>query len=69
MSTKAQQILDPQSDWNQTPNEEPVFVLRALNWKAALIVAAMAKDSRTSQEMMDVALAMRKYHTETDIPF
>lgn len=29
MSTKAENILDPNSCWNRAENDEPVFVLRA----------------------------------------
>ncbi len=71
MSTKAQQILDRFSDWNQTPNDEPVFVLRAINWKAALIVVALCNDNPncTKEELLQVALDMKRYSNENDIPF
>lgn len=70
MSTKGAQIINPQSDWNQAPNEEPVFVLRAVNWKAALILIALTKsNNRTSDELLATAMAMKKYHDDNDIPF
>ncbi len=68
--TKQQQVLNPHSDWNQAANDEPVFVIRANNWKAALIVAALAKDDNGSAKaLIDTALAMREYHLDNDIPF
>jgi len=70
MSTKAQQVLDPQSDWNQAGNDEPVFVLRANNWRAALLLIAVTKgDNRTVDDLLETALAMRKWHIENDIPY
>lgn len=68
--TKQEQILDPHSDWNQATNDEPVFVIRANNWKAAMIVACMIKeDNATSIAMFETAAAMRAYHLDNDIPF
>jgi hypothetical protein len=70
MSTKAQQILNPQSDWNQADNNEPIFVLRAINWKAALIIAVLNKDpNRTAEQLIAAALEMKEFLNETDIPF
>lgn len=68
--TKAQQILNPQSDWNQAHNDEPVFVIRATNWKAAMVVVALAtKDNATSDALLETAIAMRSYSRDNDIPF
>lgn len=70
--SKKEQMLDPKSDWNQAPMGEPVFVLRALNWKAALVVIGLiAKDdgNRTVEDLPETALAMRDYNIENDIPF
>lgn len=68
--TKQQQILDPHSDWNQAANDEPVFVIRAVNWKAAILVASLVKDDNGSSiALFESALAMREYHIDNDIPF
>lgn len=72
MSTKVEQVLGKTSDWNQAKNDEPVFVIRALNWKAALLVASLANlnnSNRTVDDLVAVALAMREYHEDNDIPF
>jgi hypothetical protein len=71
MTIKAQEILNPHSDWNQAANDEPVFVLRAINWKAALIVVALCNDnpSWTKEQLLQVALDMKRYSNENDIPF
>lgn len=72
MSTKVQQILDPWSTWNQAHNNEPVFVVKAEDWRFILLFAALTTDKggRTSpQQLIDQALAMKKWHDENDIPF
>lgn len=70
MSTKNAQILNPHSDWNQASNDEPVFVLRAVNWKAALVIAVLNKDpNRTADELIAAALEMKTYSDDNDIPF
>jgi hypothetical protein len=68
--TKAQQILDPHSDWNQTPNDEPIYILRAVNWKPVLVLAALVKgDNRAVDAMLETAMKMRDYDRDNDIPF
>lgn len=68
--TKAQQILNPHSDWNQAQNDEPVYVIRASNWKAAMIIAILAKNEQAGDIVVQVAMAMRSYHKANDeIPF
>lgn len=68
--TKAQQILNRHSDWNQTPNDEPVFVIRAVNWKAVLALAGMVKgDNACLDAMIETAIAIRDYTRDNDIPF
>jgi len=70
MSTKAQQVLNPHSDWNQAGNDEPVFVLRARNWKAALVLVAITKtEGHTTDELLKAALAMREWSRDNEIPF
>lgn len=68
--TKNQQILDPKSDWNLAKPDEPVFVIRANNWRAALMIACLVRESKNVVESgyMDTALAMRAYNAD-DIPF
>lgn len=68
--TKAQQILNPHSDWNQAQNDEPVFVIRASNWKAALQIAILVQNPQASKIVLESAMAMRAYHLANDeIPF
>lgn len=69
MSTKVQQILDPHSDWNQAPNDEPVFVLRANNWRAAMYLALIVEGEKARQIAFDAALELKNYHEDNDIPF
>ena len=70
MSTKAQQITQINSDWNQADINEPVFVLRARNWKVALIVVALVKDDKhTIDDLIKSALEMKAWSDENEIPF
>lgn len=69
MPTKVQQILNPKSDWNQAPNEEPVFVVRANNWRAAMFLALIVDGKDARKFAFDAALELKKYHDENDIPF
>jgi hypothetical protein len=70
MSTKAKQITQLNSDWNQADINEPVFVLRARNWKVALIIVALVKDNnRTTEDLLQSALEMKHWADENEIPF
>ena len=70
MPTKQEMILDPQSDWNQAKNDEPLFVLRAVNWKAALMIISMLeRENSTSEDLLETALDMRSHVRDNDIPF
>jgi hypothetical protein len=72
MTTKAQQILDLHSAWNQAPNDEPVFVIRCDDWRYVMFLALNSKDkggNRCMQALFKQALEMKKYHDENDIPF
>jgi hypothetical protein len=65
--TKNEQILDPRSDWNQAADDEPVFIIRANNWKAALLVAMLIPgDAAEKVGLTDSALDMREYHESAD---
>ena len=66
MSTKAQQILDPHSAWNQAPNDEPVFVLRASQWREVFFMAVRGPFDRT---LHDAAMKMKEFSDDNDIPF
>jgi len=72
MSTKVEQVLNPYSAWNAAPNAEPVFVLRADDWRFMLLFAALSADKGgrlTPTELMKHAVEMKKYSDENDIPF
>jgi len=72
MTTKVQQVLDPWSVWNQAPNDEPLFILKAEEWRYVMLLALNSKDKggrMSMQELYDKAVAMKKYHDENDIPF
>lgn len=66
MTTKAQQITQVNSDWNQAPNDEPVLVLRASQWQEVLFMAVRGKFNK---ELHEKAQQMREYHLDNDIPF
>lgn len=68
--TKNDQILNPKSDWNQAHTDEPVFVIRANNWKAAMALAViLVRNNAEETGLIDAVLAMREYHKNSDIPF
>jgi hypothetical protein len=72
MSTKVQQVLNPFSPWNAAPNAEPVFVIRAEDWRYIMLLALNSKDKgghMCMQSLFDQALEMKKYHDDNDIPF
>jgi hypothetical protein len=69
MTTKAQMILDQQSDWNQAPNDEPIFVVRANNWRAVIFLAALVKNDAATAMCLNHAEHMKQYNDENDIPF
>lgn len=72
MSTKVQQILDPYSLWNTLPNDEPVFVLRAEDWRYVMLLALNSKDKGSHMSMQSLyaqAVEMKQYHDDNDIPF
>lgn len=66
--TKNEAILDPQSDWNQAHDDEPLFVVRANNWRAVIFLAALAKNSAASAMALNHAERMKAYSDEDDIP-
>lgn len=69
MYTKNEQILDPQSDWNQAANDEPVFIVRANNWRAVLFLAAIVKAAGATEMCLNHMEEMKAFHEGNDIPF
>lgn len=69
--TKNEYILDPRSDWNTCGGDEPVFVVRANNWRAIIFLAAMVKSEEATAMCLNAAEAMRAWHLDDDddIPF
>lgn len=68
--TKGEQILDQHSRWNQAPNNEPIFVLRAEDWRRVMALAIVRDGTDPMQKLLfDWATAMKEYHDENDIPF
>jgi hypothetical protein len=63
---KAQEIIDPNSAWNRTPNEEPVFVLRASDWREVFFMAVRGPFNRA---LHDYAMKMKAFSDDNDIPF
>lgn len=71
MPTKVQQILDPWSTWNQAHNTEPVFVVKAEDWRYVMLMAVNSKDKAgrmSPQQLIDYALEMKKWHDENNVP-
>jgi hypothetical protein len=72
MPTKQEQILDRWSTWNVTPNEGPVFVLRADDWRFVMLIAGFTdrQGGRTSAtQLIECALKMKEWSDANDIPF
>lgn len=68
--TKAALILDPFSPWNQAPNDEPVCVVRASEWREVLFMALRMKpNTEPYRKMYATAMRMKAYSDENDIPF
>jgi hypothetical protein len=69
--TKNEQILDPNSDWNRADNDEPIFVVRANNWRAVVFLAALIKGDDATWLCLNNAEAMKRWHLDgdDDIPF
>lgn len=72
--TKNEYILDPKSDWNNAENDEPVFVVRASNWRAVIFLAALVTNKDATGWCLNVAERMRAWDmdelpTDDDIPF
>ena len=69
--TKNEAILDPQSDWNLAADDEPVFVVRANNWRAVIFLAALAKNDAATAMCLNAAERMRAWSCDEDdkIPF
>lgn len=71
--TKNEQILDPQSDWNRAENNEPVFVVRANNWRAVIFLAALVKNDASTAMCLNHAERMKAWNDnggcDDDIPF
>lgn len=59
---KGQEILQPRSDWNNAANDEPIFIIRANNWKAAMMVAMVCKNNTAEETgFLDAVMEMREY--------
>lgn len=70
MPTKMKQILDPYSQWNMVPDNEPVVVLRAEDWRRVMELSIVRDLSDPMGKLLfDWACEMREYHIENDIPF
>lgn len=70
MPTKMEQILDPYSRWNQTPNDEPVVVLRAEEWRRVIALAIVKeRTDPMGNLLLQWGLQMKQYYDENDIPF
>ena len=69
--TKNEQILDPNSDWNKAEGDEPIFVVRANNWRAVIFLAALIKVDQGTWLCLNNAEAMKRWHCDDDddIPF
>lgn len=69
--TKNEQILDPNSDWNKAEDNEPIFVVRANNWRAVIFLAATVKSDEATWLCLNQAEAMKTWHLDgdDDIPF
>lgn len=68
--TKVEQILDPRSDWNLAEDDEPIFVIRANNWKGAMMLALLSRNDPASDMMYEIAAKMREWFKRNeDIPF
>lgn len=72
MATKQEQILDPWSAWNAAPNAEPVFVVRADDWRLVMFLAAFTlhQGGRTApSQLLESAVEMKEWSDANDIPF
>lgn len=71
--TKNEYILDPRSDWNAAEDNEPVFVVRASNWRAVIFLAALVTNKDATGWALNVAERMKAWDDATvsddDIPF
>lgn len=69
--TKNEAILDPRSDWNLAADDEPVFVVRANNWRAVIFLAALVKNDAATAMALNHAERMRAWCCDEDdkIPF
>ena len=71
--TKNEAILDPRSDWNQAEDNEPIFVVRANNWRAVIFLAALVKNDEATAMCLNHAERMKRWHdaevSDDDIPF
>lgn len=64
--TKNEAILDPKSDWNLADDNEPVFVVRANNWRAVIFLAALVTSAEGTAMCMNHAERMRSYHLDRE---
>lgn len=64
--TKNEYILDPKSDWNLAADDEPVFVVRANNWRAIIFLAALVTNNDSTGWCLNVAERMRAWYCEED---
>jgi hypothetical protein len=72
MPTKQEWILNPHSPWNAAPNNEPVMVIRADQWRYVMLLALNTKDKggwTSMPELYKQAVEMKKYFEDNDIPF
>jgi hypothetical protein len=69
--TKKEQVLEFHSDWNQAKDNEPIFVVRANNWRALIFLAALVKNDAATEMCLNVAERMKAWDADEDdkIPF
>jgi hypothetical protein len=69
--SKNEYILDPRSDWNNAADDEPIFVVRANNWRAVIFLAALLRTNEATGWCLNVAERMKAWGCDEDdkIPF
>jgi hypothetical protein len=69
--SKNEYILDPRSDWNNAADDEPIFVVRANNWRAVIFLAALLRTNEATGWCLNVAERMKAWDCDEDdkIPF
>lgn len=69
MPSKNQQILDPNSDWNQAEETEPICVFRAYSWREVMLAALRIGKGPLYKQLFDLSQEMKSWTDENDIPF